>query len=121
MQDRKTALSMQYDVDLRKDDIFSCHTLNHARSPTLAPPPHGKQRSTARDNAPNAQYRHQPAIPDLVEDGFCDHGAGEGEDVAHEVVQGDGRGSAVGHEFGEHCGNEGEDEHRTYAEEDCGL
>jgi hypothetical protein len=95
--------------------LFHNHTitqspqfLHHDNSPLLAPPPHSGQRRKPRNYTPDSKNSHEPAIPYSTEHRLRNHGAGEGEDVAHEVVESDARCRTLGHELCEHCADEAE-------------
>jgi hypothetical protein len=63
--------------------------LHHLRPPPPTPRSHRPQRRTPRHQAPNAQYRHQPAIPHALDRRIRHHGTRETENISHKVVQRD--------------------------------
>ena len=95
------------------------HLPIHALPPRRPEPSHRPNNRTARCRQhPNA--RKQPSVPNRGDERLGNDRPDAGADVADEIVGGDARGGALGHEFREHGGGHGEDEHAADAEEEVG-
>ena len=90
---------------------------NHPLPPPRSKSPHGPNDNQT-SSSEESDDSEEPAITDGLDERLRQDGAAGGENVAEEVVDGDAGAGATGHEFGEHGGGHGEDEHGADAEEE---